>query len=175
MDLSSLFLLLLVFLPVAVFVGWPFLKHWHDQVESGHEISSLLAERDRIINAIQELDFDNSLGKIPADEFPVQRKALLQMGAEVLRKLDLLGRSNESNKRGENIAKDLAQYDSSEPGSGFISDEDIEEMIAKRRSIQKEKTSGFCPRCGRPLRESDRFCSSCGHAIDASSRRQEIA
>ena len=88
MDLGAVFLLLLIFIIVALFVAWPFIKHRRVQVESGHEISSLLAECDRVLNAIQELDFDNSLGKIPPEDYPAQRKALLQMGAEILRQLD---------------------------------------------------------------------------------------
>ena len=33
--------------------------------EEEHELSSLMAERERVINSLQELDFDFKLGKIP--------------------------------------------------------------------------------------------------------------
>jgi NADH pyrophosphatase NudC (nudix superfamily) len=46
-----------------------------------------------------------------------------------------------------------------------VTDEDLEELISKRRSIRNEKTSGFCPNCGKPLLQSDRFCYCCGQAI----------
>ena len=35
-------------------------------VNESQEVSSLMAERDRVINSLQELDFDFNLGKIPA-------------------------------------------------------------------------------------------------------------
>jgi hypothetical protein len=35
-----------------------------------HEVSALKAERDRVINSLQELDFDHKLGKIPQRIIP---------------------------------------------------------------------------------------------------------
>jgi hypothetical protein len=58
------------------------------QSANGHEISVLLANRENALNALQELDFDFKLGKIPAEEYSVQRASLLQMGVEALRRLD---------------------------------------------------------------------------------------
>ena len=49
-----------------------------------------MAERDRVINSLQELDFDFKLGKIPDEDYPAQRAELLQKGADILRKLDAL-------------------------------------------------------------------------------------
>ena len=34
-----------------------------------------MAERDRVINSLQELDFDFKLGKIPEEDYPVQRSS----------------------------------------------------------------------------------------------------
>ena len=53
-----------------------------------HDFSALLAERDRLLNALQELDFDYTLGKIPGEDYPAQRAVLLQRYADALRKLD---------------------------------------------------------------------------------------
>jgi predicted amidophosphoribosyltransferase len=44
-------------------------------------------------------------------------------------------------------------------------DDDIESLIAARRSERKEKSAGFCPNCGRPILSSDRFCPHCGKVI----------
>ena len=38
--------------------------------EEEHELSALMAERDRVINSLQELDFDFKLGKIPEEDYP---------------------------------------------------------------------------------------------------------
>jgi rubrerythrin len=46
-----------------------------------------------------------------------------------------------------------------------VSDDDMESMIAARRKGRKEKSSGFCPKCGKPVMASDRFCPSCGKSL----------
>ncbi len=53
-----------------------------------HQRSALLAERDRVLTALQDLDFDNALGKVPVEIYREQRGLLLQTGASVLRRLD---------------------------------------------------------------------------------------
>ena len=46
-----------------------------------------------------------------------------------------------------------------------ITDDDLEELLAARRAVRKEKSGGFCPNCGKPIMRSDRFCSACGKSI----------
>jgi NADH pyrophosphatase NudC (nudix superfamily) len=46
-----------------------------------------------------------------------------------------------------------------------VSDDDLEDLIAARRAARKEKSAGFCPKCGKPVLRSDRFCPSCGKPI----------
>ena len=90
MDLGTVFLLLILFGMVVFFVGRPFIesRRIREATAEEHELSSLLAERDRLITALQELDFDHTLGKIPAEDYPVMRADLLQRAAVALRKLD---------------------------------------------------------------------------------------
>ncbi len=172
MDLGALFLIILVVLLVAAFVAWPFARTWRMNVRSNQEVSTLLAERDRILTEIQELDFDNSLGKIPPAEYPLQRRTLLQAGADILRQLDDLRRREQSPENpGHEQGQELSgEAEAGVPaGTGFagsrLLDEEIEEMIAKRRVARKEKTGGFCSRCGRPFLQSDQFCAGCGQPV----------
>jgi hypothetical protein len=91
MDIGSIFLILALLILVGLYVARPIFERKAVAVTSEeHEISSLLAERDRILNALQELDFDFNLGKIPAADYPLQRAALVETGAQVLRRLDEL-------------------------------------------------------------------------------------
>lgn len=110
MELGSIFLLLAVILLVGIYVSRPFFKppepgkpgelpgeQAHDEsdfytlpADDDHNRSSLLAEYDRLLNALQELEFDHALDKIPEEDYPLQRAALLQAGAEVLKKLDAI-------------------------------------------------------------------------------------
>jgi len=160
MELGAIFLLLAVLAMVGMFVAKPFSEHWRAPAENGHEISSLLAECDRALTALRELDFDHSLGKVPAEEYPAQRAILLQKGADALRRLDVL-QGVQPVPTEERLEAEVAA-----PPVTLLSDDDLEDLIAKRRAVRKEKTAGFCPECGKPILQSDRFCPSCGRAVN---------
>ena len=44
-------------------------------------------------------------------------------------------------------------------------EDDVEMLIASRRKQRQEKSAGFCPKCGRPVQKSDKFCSNCGTVV----------
>jgi hypothetical protein len=161
MEPGAIFLLLVVLVIVGSFVAQPFATHWRVNVQSSHEISSLLAERERALNALMELDFDNGIGKIPAGEYSEQRANLVQKGSDILRRLDEIqgGQHKPFDELIEPavVAQNLAQF----------SDEDIEDLIAKRRANRHQKTAGFCPNCGKPVLQSDLFCPSCGQMVNS--------
>jgi hypothetical protein len=171
MDIGAILLLLALVVLVALFVGQPFIERRRiaSLPDEARKLSSLLAERDRVINALQELDFDYVLGKIPADDYPQQRTTLLQHGADVLRKIDALEPQASAQDVESRIEAAIAarRADAAVPGAkpAAPSDDDLEELIASRRSARSEKSGGFCPKCGRPLLRSDRFCPRCGSAI----------
>jgi len=175
MDIGALFLLLALLILVALFVSRPFLERQPAAIlQEEHVTSPLLAERDRILTALQELDFDYALGKIPAEEYPLQRNGLLQRGAAILRQLDVLTPSSSPiNGRGESeedrleaaIAARRVDAAARSDSAKEATDEDVEALIAKRRASRKDKAAGFCPKCGRPILSSDSFCPQCGYAL----------
>lgn len=97
------------------------------------ELSTLISERERLLDAILELDADLGLGKLGDESYQQQRRALALQGAQVLRRLDELQGTT-----------DL--------------ESDLEAAIAELRQQQ----SGFCPQCGQGIYVSDRFCGNCG-------------
>lgn len=180
MDIGSILLILALLLLVGLYVSRPFVNRAVESKEStleasaaDHERSALLAERDRILNALQELDFDYALGKIPEEDYPEQRARLLAKGADVLRQLDSLmsGSSEDAETRLE-AAVAARRADSGQvaiangrkltPGG----DDELEKMLADRRRARTHKAAGFCPQCGGPVQKSDRFCPKCGGKID---------
>lgn len=172
MDLGAIFLLLTVVSLTAMFVSQPFLQRRRSvMVQAGdHDFSHLLAERDRLITALQELDFDFTLEKIPAQDYPAMRAGLLQQAADVLRKLDALQPAEMAQPDAESrleavIAARRADAAVQKEGPAQVSDADLEDIIASRRAARKEKSSGFCPKCGKTVLRSDRFCPSCGKPI----------
>lgn len=143
------------------------------------EISSLLAERDRVLNALQELDFDNALGKIPPEDYPVQRQMILTHGAVVLRKLDEFYAEAGGTQAGSAEDRLEAVIASRRLAGGAVAAADagaatfngagieeagdeIEVLIASRRRARQGKSAGFCPQCGTALQKSDKFCPKCG-------------
>jgi NADH pyrophosphatase NudC (nudix superfamily) len=170
MNVGAILLILAVLVVVSLYLYAPFLRRARGRVDDEHsEASVLMAERDRVITALQELDFDASLGKIPAEDYPAERSALLQKGADVLRHLDEVAPRIGASRRGDaesrlERAAAAGRADGAEAGSE-LSDDDLESLIAARRKERKEKAAGFCPRCGKPVLVSDRFCPACGKSL----------
>jgi hypothetical protein len=190
MELGAIFLILALAVVIGLFVSRPFLnsetiRPSKEQLEeadpTAHKRSALLAERDRLLNSLQELDFDHGLGKIPAEDYPPQRTILLQRAANVLRELDSLGEAGPGVSAEERVEQAVAvrradgqlkpELVAQAPGVPAVfgtpagRDDDIEMLIASRRKQRQEKSGGFCPNCGRPVQKSDKFCSNCGAVV----------
>jgi len=168
MELTAIFFSLAVLILVGMYLYSPFLERRARRVtEEEHELSALMAERDRVINSLQELDFDFKLGKIPEDDYPTQRSSLLQKGADILRKIDSLAPQAVSTPDTEaRLEKAIAarRADGSMT-KAEVTDDDVESMISSRRKSRKNKSAGFCPKCGKPVMVTDRFCPSCGKSL----------
>lgn len=230
MEIIGASLLILgVALFVGVFITQPFLRRKEPDMplaktnaqKSAHEHvrSSLLAERDRVLTALQELDFDYSMGKVPQEEYPSQRAELLKSGALILKRLETLAEGSGAAGSADNQAGAGEDGDSIEdrieaavrarradaarsaaagtpeagqtvqpgvasleenavgkitgqperavvgPNGGGKPKDELEEMIAARKRQRNENSGGFCPRCGRPVQKSDKFCAHCGAVL----------
>lgn len=176
MEIAAILLTLGVIILVGLYLYAPLLERQTGLVTAEeHELSSLLAERDRVVNSLQELDFDFKLGKIPEGDYPVQRAALLQKGADILKNIDTLtaslssnggkGRRDKDNEVRLEKAVAARRADGSAEWSAH-SDDDIESLIVARRKGRRSKSAGFCPKCGKPVMSSDKFCPSCGKSLN---------
>ncbi len=173
MDPAAFLVLIILLAGVVLYVSAPLRdRQAHRPSEEGAQRSFLMAERERIIAALQELDFDFQLGKIPPDEYPAQRAELMKKGADVLRQLDLW--QPPSTRSAGEAAGDVharleqavaARRADGSPPAAPLSDDEIESMLAARRKEHRAKASGFCPRCGKPVATTDRFCPNCGKAL----------
>jgi ribosomal protein S27AE len=148
MDFGSILLIVALLVVVVVYILQPIrAKSLASVSPSEIALSPLLAERERILDALAELDFDHELGKVPEDIYPLQRDRLMQRGAEVLRQLD--------------------EFDKSQPQPSADTEGDaLEAMIATRR--KSHKPSGkvqFCPQCGNKVKTKDQFCVNCGATL----------
>ena len=145
MELGSIFLVLAVVLLIGVYIFTPFTKlARHARSSESLEVSALKAERDRVINSLQE-------------------------GADILRKLDELAPVSTSAIQAEARIEQAAAAGRADSASDApaldVSDDDLESMIVARRKAHKSKSAGFCPKCGKPVLVTDKFCPSCGKSL----------
>ena len=167
MEIGSIFLILALAVVIFLFITRPFFdRSSGDRLVAKPEVrqrdlqrSALLSNRDRLLNAIQELDADNELGKLPAGEYAPQREKMVLAAAETLRQLDEINLSD--GRTSQTVVK---------------SDEDeLEALIAARRAGQAAQgrvyqapqagNKAYCTRCGKPLKSGDRFCPTCGEKV----------
>ncbi len=181
MDIGSIFLILALLILVLLFISRPLFEHRAkaDNEEGSQpaqsSLSALLAERDRALTALRDLDFDHSLGKVSEEDYPEQRTALVQRGADILRRLDELQpqpagptpvEKSPDQLEAAIASRRLALAAAARPnGHGAAPDDQIEVMIANRRRARSETFAGFCHKCGSPLQKSDRFCHKCGTPV----------
>ncbi len=149
MEIQSIFLLLGITVLVLVYLFKPLVSKNLIVNSDNREYSQLVAERERIINILTELDFDQKLGKIPDDDYASQRAELVSRGGIIMEKIDLLTKSK---KRSAKKRDDISP----------LSDKDIERMLTKRRAQKSGAGKNLCPECRKPILPSDRFCPSCG-------------
>lgn len=167
MELTAIFFSLAVLILVAMYLYAPFMERRARRVtEEEHELSALLAERDRVVNSLQELDFDFKLGKVPEEDYPAQRASLLQKGADILRKIDAFAPGSTPVDTETRIEQAIAARRADTAlVKAEVSDDDLEVMISSRRKGRTKKAAGFCPRCGKPVMATDRFCPACGKSL----------
>lgn len=167
MDLGSIFLLLALFILVGLYISKPLIERSATAVtREEHDISMLMAERERLIVALQELEFDHALGKVPEEDFPEQRASLLQRGADILRQLDEATGIQHAGMEDPLEAAIAARKQGTAAFPAADPDDSLEAMIADRRRDRQESSSGFCPQCGTPVQKSDKFCSKCGTDLE---------
>ena len=165
MDLGAILLTLAVTILVGLFIARPFIQHRKNPgvINANHELSALLAKREQYIEAIQELDFDHALGKIPQEDYPTTRANLIRRAALVMKELSEMQHTGKSPAELDSMLEaEISAKQSEAAQAAASSDDDIEDMLAARRATRKERSTGFCPNCGKPIFNSDKFCPSCG-------------
>lgn len=161
MDIGALFLILGLALLAGLYIAQPMLRPIRQAGESGNqtELSALLARRDNIVHTLEELEMDFELGKLSKAAYLAQKKVLLKKGAEILERLDALTATENSQNAADRLQESVRQR---QRASRIHIDDDIETLLEQRRRQRQQQAAGFCPHCGAPVLQSDRFCPKCG-------------
>jgi hypothetical protein len=141
----------------------------------------LLAERDTVYAAIRDLDFDFQTGKLLEVDYRAVRDKYAARGVEILKELDAMpkvgsqkpeagGRKAEAEDEIEAAVR--ARRRARLPSQG----DEIEAAIRARRkspipNVQSPPDNLNCPKCGRPIDSSDRFCAKCGASLTVEATR----
>jgi hypothetical protein len=150
MDIGSILVIVAVALVVAAYIAQPLIEGGSRELSPDDlRLSALQAERDNVLDSLQEMDNDYAMGKIAEHDYLVLRSALVAQGSEALKKLD----------------EWLPEAKAASGGEAL--DSEVEARIRLARQ-QGSRGHGFCPQCGKPLMAGDRYCSHCGAAVGAS-------
>jgi rubrerythrin len=165
MDVGSLLLITAIIVLAVFVVSRPFysggpVEHAdesHKGFAAEKALSELMGEKERLLNALRDLDADHDLEKVPDDVYLEQRDVLMQAAALNLKSIDELEQNSIADKQSE-----LKNSEAGGAPSLSTQRDEVEDLIAERRRKRNEKSGGFCPHCGKVLQRSDRYCPSCG-------------
>ena len=151
MAFGSIFILLVIFGLSSFIIIRPFLVEPDTRkVPLPGKYDSLLAERERLLSSIEDLDLEFDLKKISSQEHTRNRDNLLAEAAEVLMQLDGLKIPTQKRKQ---------------PSSPPVVGDELEKMITERRRELRKEKSNFCSNCGKAVKTGDQFCSHCGEEL----------
>jgi hypothetical protein len=169
MDIGSILLGVALLLVVAFVVARPLLDQAGAAEREPGPADALLFERERVLMALRDLDFDHAMGKTLDDDYAAQREQLLAQGAAVLKQLDSLApgvaSADTADDEIEQAVARLRQRGVSASTRRSVDDE-IEAGVAARRAPASPAVR-FCGQCGRQAQPADKFCGGCGQPLPA--------
>ena len=146
MEAGSVFSLLAMLVVILLIITQPFYRKSSGADHEGASRPKAVSHEEEyrnILKEMRELKSDFKAGKLSEQDYGIQRKIM--------------------EDRAVHLLKEMSDPSAADPTtSRSATQHDIEEMVYERRMEREEQTSGFCPKCGRPMQKSDLFCPSCG-------------
>ena len=181
MDLGSLLLGLALLLLVAFIVARPILERRDMPDQEISRADQLVAERESLLAALRDLDFDHATGKISDEDYTPQRAQFVAQGVAILKHLDALGPAlpEHAVSAEDEIERAVAARRRSSlerratPAARAVQSADdlIEAAVAARRKPAPAQRPApapdgvTCSNCGALAKPGDRFCPKCGRVL----------
>lgn len=159
MDIGTIFLGLAMLILTGAIIARPLIERSsHSPSQKERRLSTLQAERDRVLTFLEELEMDHTMGKLLDEDFLQQRSQLVSQGAEILRQIDeLRGLTARDDARPERI--------------GEIEDE-LEAAVRRLRAHSSDHEPAYCGACGSEVAAGDLFCVQCGTSLSVEGMRE---
>ena len=170
MELSALFIGIVILAGTVYFVSRPLLQAKRQTNAGGADASSLEMQREALYTQIKELDMDHATGKVNAEDYAPMRAELVAQAAAVLKQLDGVAVAPATEpaaaQTDEVEAMIAARRKPRSAAAAKTADMTAEAAIAARRKTSASSvTSSTCPKCGKPISADDAFCAKCGTAL----------
>ena len=178
MDWGAVFFVLALLVMAVLFLARPFFdREMKSEPLMGQGISAdfkavrflwgLEERRDQLLGALQDLEYDREMGKIPVEDYTSQREALLVAGVDVIQQIRAIRPATipqsvpaaQLTSGSMNVSIQSGRFPSFE-------EDELEQMIKTYRRSRQEKAIGFCPKCWKAVKQSDRYCAQCGAPVE---------
>ena len=116
----------------------------------------LTARRDSVYQAIRELRFDHQVGKVSEADYKIFDAQLKGQAVTILKEIDGLKKAEADPTLDAQIEAEIADLRSN--GQAPSS--------APAAEAVPVASVNFCPKCGAKVKPGDRFCGTCGIALD---------
>jgi len=165
MDIGSLLLSLALLLLVGFIVARPILEQRGAREKEISRADQLVAERESLLTALRDLDFDHATGKISDEDYAPQRAQLVAQGVAVLKQLDALRPAlrEDTASAADEIERAVAARRKTRAAATV--EDQIEAEVAARRKPVPAANAVICPNCGASAQPGDRFCPKCGQTL----------
>ena len=188
MEIAVALMGLALVVAVAAYIAAPFTARPRE-IAAPEESSQerLLAERNTVLTAIRDLDFDFQTGKLLEVDYRTVREKYAVRGVAILKELDVLpepdGKLEAPDRRQKagamdeiEVAVQARRRARSHVSSRAAEDDDIEAAVrARRQSARRNPKAEIqalqCPACGNPIDSIDKFCARCGAALNVEATR----
>ena len=151
MDIASILLSAALILLVALLIARPLIERAGLGERQPTQAEAVAAERETVVAALREMDFDHTTGKIAEEDYSIQRAALVAQGVALLKQLDEISPQTPAQTLDDELEAAIRT---------------AREKISKGPAVSQPDPLR-CPQCGQPHQADDRFCSKCGATLAA--------
>jgi hypothetical protein len=151
MAFPSLVVLIFVFLLSGIVIMRPFLEDMEGEIAAGDEsgeVDALVAEKERLLSAIEELDRDQQLSRISDNDYSISRESLVRQAAQIFQLLDQMKIALEET-----------------PIKSEVDDQELAGYIESSWNEIDLEGIRICGSCGSQVAENDLFCRQCGEKL----------